>query len=364
MNSSGKLALALALLGAGAAQAKVMEDTVAVVNGSPVLLSEFQKEFTEAAEFWARRMPEALNDPEHVKRLKDKILEELIARELLYQEGVKLKIKVRERDVENGIAEIRSRFKRDEAGKEVSEAEAESQLQKQLKNMGMTEAQFRERLSKQIMARKVIEEVVRPRVKLPEEKETRAYFERLKAFVVSGSSEPPKDLSEEEQAAFFEVSQHIKAMSSERVRVSRILVKFSPNATPAEKKRALKTAQDIKKRLDGAASFAEVAKEESEDPDSAPRGGDLGYVLRGVAPPAFEKAAFALPVGDISEPIETEMGYNIIRVQEKRAAEAPEFERFKDDLTRFLGNMGFDKEVQIYVKSLKDKAVVERNLPS
>lgn len=364
MNSSGKLALALALLGTGAAEAKVMEDTVAVVNGSPVLLSEFQKEFSEAAEFWARRMPEALNDPEHVKRLKDKILEELIARELLYQEGVKLKIKVRERDVENGISEIRSRFKRDEAGKEVSEAEAEAQLQKQLKNMGMTEAQFRDRLSKQIMARKVIEEVVRPKVKPPEEKETRAYFERLKAFVVSGSSEPPKDLSEEEQAAFFEVSQHIKAMSSERVRVSRILVKFSPNAAPAEKKRALKTAQDIKKRLDGGASFAEVAKEESEDPDSAPRGGDLGYVLRGVAPPAFEKAAFSLPVGDISEPIETEMGYNIIRVQEKRAAEAPEFERFKDDLTRFLGNMGFDKEVQNYVKSLKDKAVVERNLPS
>ena len=149
-----------------------------------------------------------------------------------------------------------------------------------------------------------------------------------------------------------------------RVRVSRILIKLSPNPTDNEKKRALKTALAIKKRLDDGAAFAEVAKEESEDPEGAARGGDIGFVIRGVAPPEFEKAAFAMPVGDVSAPIETEIGYNIIRVQEKRASEAPAFDAFKDDIGRFLMNTNYQKELEKYVKGLKAKAVVERNLPA
>lgn len=363
MNSSSKVLLA-ALLAAAPAKAALMEDTVAVVNGSPILLSDFQKDFAEAKEFWSRRAPEAMEDPAHVRKLKESILEQLIDRELLYQEGVKLKIKVRERDIDNGVAEIRQRFSVDEQGNKLNDQEAQAALEKQLKTMGMTYQQFRERISRQIMGRKVVDEQVRSRMKLPDEKETRAYFDRIVAFNKTNSTEPPKGLSGEEALAFMEAAAQVKAMTSERVRVSRILVKYSPNATPAEKKRALKTAQDIKKKLDGGADFAAVAREESEDPESAVRGGDIGYVVRGVAPPALEKAVFTLPVGDISEPIETEIGYNIVRVQEKRAAEAPDFDKFKSDLANFMAQLNFQKELEAYVKSLKSKAVIERHAPS
>lgn len=366
MNSLNSLILsALAALSAASASAKVMEDTVAVVNGTPILLSEYQKELSSALDYWGRAEPEAMRDPANLKKLRESTLEQLVDREVLYQEGGRQKIKVRERDIENGINEIKQRFAKDETGRDLSEAETEAVFQKQLKTDGLNYAQFRERLGKQIMARKLLDEAVRPKVKSPEDKEVKAYFERVKDFILSQSSDAPKGLDEESAAAFRQIVSQIKALSSERVRVSRILVKLSPRPSANEKKRALKTAQDIRRRLiDGTSTFAEVARAESEDPESAGRGGDVGYVIRGVAPPEFEKAAFSLPVGEISEPIETEIGYHIIRVQEKRASETPEFERFKEDLSKFLMNIAYQKELDAYVKSVKAKAVVERNLPS
>jgi parvulin-like peptidyl-prolyl isomerase len=367
MNSSSKAlwtAVAALTLAAPGWTAK-LEDTVATVNGQPILLSEYQKELSTSMEYWARAEPDALKDPANVKKLRESTLEELINRELLYQEGVKQKIKVRERDIDNGVAEIKSRFAPENA-KDLPEAEAEAKasanFHKQLEADGLTMAQFRDRLSKQIMARKLIDEAVRGAMQPPAEKDVKAYFERVKAYIASNSSDTPKGMSEDEALAFKQIAAQIKAMSSERVRVSRILVKLSPKPSENEKKRALKTAQDLKKRLTEGATFSELARAESEDPESAERGGDIGYVVRGVAPPDFEKAAFSLPVGEISEPILTDVGYNVIRVAEKRASEPPDFERFKDDLGKFMMNIDFQKQLEGYVKGLRTKSVVTRSL--
>lgn len=361
----GGLLLVVAAAPAVPATAKMMEDTVATVNGSPILLSEYQKELSTNLDFWSKNEPEAMRDSATVKKLKESTLEELINRELLFQEGGKLKLKVRERDLESGIMEIKSRFA-PENSKELPEAEAQAKAEeafkKQLELDGLSFPQFRERLSKQIMARKLIQETVRTKVQPPDEKKVKEYFDSLKSFLASKSTETPKGLDEEEAAAFRQTAAQIKAMSSERVRVSRILVKISPGASENEKKRALKTAEALKKRVDaGAESFGEIARAESEDPESAARGGDIGYVVRGVAPAEFEKVAFSLPVGEVSEPILTEIGYHIIRVQEKRAAETPDFERFKDELAKFLMELQFQKELQEYIKGLRAKAVIERS---
>ena len=376
MNSSNSalVALTLALAGTSPAFAGKMEDTVAVVNQQPILLSEFQKELSTALDYWNHTEPDAIKDPANVKKLKETTLEELINRELLYQEGVKEKIKVRERDVDNGVAEIKGRFAPPEV-KDLPEAEAQAKtdeaFRKQLESDGLTYAQFRERLSKQIMARKLIDEIVRPKIKPPEDRDVHDYFVKVRTYLASTATDAAKDISTEtlkgmtddESQAFKQIAAQVRAMSSERVRVARILIKLSPVATENEKKRALKTAEEVRaKLLDGTSTFAEIAKTYSEDPESAQHGGDIGYVLRGVAPPDFEKVAFSLPVGEISEPIPTEIGYNIIRVSEKRASEPPDYDRFKDELAKFLTNMTFQKELERFVKGLKEKAVIERNL--
>ena len=366
LNKAAALILLLASASTRAAAAPastMMEDTVAVVNGQPILLSEFKKEAETSVEYWSKTNPAALNDPDNVRRIRESTLEELVTRELLVQQAQRDKLKVREREIDNAVEEIRGRFKKDEAtGRALTDAEAEKAFNDQLKAEGIDYAQFRERLTRQILARKIIDENVKGKLVPPTEPETRAYFDKIKAYLAAKSTQAPAGMDEDDAAALRESAQQVKALSAERVRVSRVLIRLSPGGSGNERRRALKTASEIKKRLDQGEDFAKVTKEESEDPESAARGGDIGYVLHGVASPELEKAAFSMDVGQTSAPIMTEIGYNVIRVTEKRAAQAPEFDQFKDDLANFLGNISLHKKLESYVKALRDKAVIDRHL--
>lgn len=366
-NSSKALAVLAALLAPaafGAGASRPLEDTVAVVNGTPILLSEYQKEAATAMDFWSRSQPGSMDDPANVRKLRESTLEQLIDRELLCQEGGKMKLKVREREIDNAVEEIKARFRKDENGRDLDAAAAEEGFKKQLKAEGLDFGAFRERLSRQILARKVIEEAVKSKVAPPTEAEAKEYFSKVQSYLAQKSTDAPKGMSEDDFMALREVSSQVKALSSERARVQRILIRLSPGASEAEKRRALRTAQEIKKKIDGGADFGAVAKEESEDPESASRGGDIGFVLRGVAAPEMEKAVFSAAVGETLPPILTDIGYHIIRVTERRAAEKPDFERFKDDIINFRANVAFHESLEGFVKGLRGKAVIERNLPA
>lgn len=76
------------------------------------------------------------------------------------------------------------------------------------------------------------------------------------------------------------------------------------------------TAKDVLERVKQGESFADLAKQYSEDPGSKDKGGDLGYFRRGVMVPAFEKTAFSLEVGEISDLVKTDFGYHIIKVED------------------------------------------------
>jgi parvulin-like peptidyl-prolyl isomerase len=358
-------ATAAAPAAAPAVVSTTMEDTVAVVNGQPILLSEFQKETATSMSAWSRSNPAALSDPANVRKLRESTLEELIVHELLFQQATRDKIKVREREIDTAVEEIRARFKKDEAtGRPLDDAEAEKAFNDQLKAEGVDYAQFRERLTRQIMERKTIDENVKAKVIPPSEQDARDYFAKISAYLATKSTEAPKGMDEDDAGALREAAQQFKMLSSERARVQRILIRLSPGASENERKRALETAEDLKKRLDQGDDFAKVAKEESEDPESAAHGGDIGYVFHGVASPELEKAVFSMEVGQTSAPIMTEIGYNIIRVTERRAAQAPEFDQLKDDLGNFLGNVALHKKLEAYVQGLRDKAVIERHLPA
>jgi foldase protein PrsA len=91
-----------------------------------------------------------------------------------------------------------------------------------------------------------------------------------------------------------------------------------------------KTAQEVKKKLDGGAKFEDLAKEYSKDPGSAAQGGDLGFFGPGKMVPEFEEAAYALEVNKISEPVKSQHGYHIIKVTEKKEKES--YDKMKDEL--------------------------------
>lgn len=104
-------------------------------------------------------------------------------------------------------------------------------------------------------------------------------------------------------------------------------------------------------RVKGGEDFATVAKELSTDPGSAANGGDLGAVTKGKMVPEFEKAAFDLGVNEISEPVQSEFGWHIIKVTEKK--DTPE--ALKEDIVTALGKTKY----QTYFQNLIETAEVE-----
>lgn len=111
--------------------------------------------------------------------------------------------------------------------------------------------------------------------------------------------------------------------TQEQAHVKQILAPIAPQAPPIEKAEAdaLGKILEARARIEAGESFAEVAKEVSEDPGSAPNGGDLGWFGRGQMVPEFEEAAFALDVGELSQPVKTDFGYHLILVDEINTAE-------------------------------------------
>ena len=108
--------------------------------------------------------------------------------------------------------------------------------------------------------------------------------------------------------------------------------------------------------LQGGADFAELAKKRSTGP-SGPNGGDLGYFPRGAMVPAFENAAFALEAGSFTQtPVQTQFGWHIILVEEKRIAEAPTIEELAPQLRQNLISQNLGR----LLDSLRTNARIER----
>ncbi len=102
----------------------------------------------------------------------------------------------------------------------------------------------------------------------------------------------------------------------ERVQVSRILFK-TESKTDAEMAEVRKKAEDVLAQLKKGGKFDDLAKKYSEDTATKDKGGDLGWIVHGQAEPAFEKAAFSLPKGEVSDLIQTQAGLCILKVTDK-----------------------------------------------
>jgi peptidyl-prolyl cis-trans isomerase C len=112
----------------------------------------------------------------------------------------------------------------------------------------------------------------------------------------------------------------------EEAKGSHILIRFKgssvplkPNEKDLTDEEALAKAQDIRKKILAGTDFATLAKAESDDAGSGAKGGDLGTFKHGQMVPAFDQAAFALPVDQVSEPVKSQFGYHIIKITSRSA---------------------------------------------
>jgi peptidyl-prolyl cis-trans isomerase D len=116
----------------------------------------------------------------------------------------------------------------------------------------------------------------------------------------------------------------------EQRQASHILIAFKAGV---DKAKALEKARQLTEQIRKApASFAELAKKHSDDPGSGAKGGDLGVFGRGMMVKSFEEAVFALKQGELSEPVESEFGYHIIRLTGIRPAKMKPFEQVRGEI--------------------------------
>ena len=133
----------------------------------------------------------------------------------------------------------------------------------------------------------------------------------------------------------------------ERVKASHILVD-----TEAE-------AKEIIASLKKGEEFNRLAMEKSKDPSAKTNGGDLGYFQKGVMVPAFETAAFSLPVGEISDPVKTDFGYHVIRVDDKQPAKVVKYSELANADDKQNAYEQNRQVVQTYIDALVARADIK-----
>ena len=157
------------------------------------------------------------------------------------------------------------------------------------------------------------------------------------------SSEAKKSVTEDAMKALY--AETVKNLKPEQeVRARHILVETEDQA------------KDVVKRLKAGEDFAKLAGELSKDPGSGKEGGDLGYFTKERMVPEFSAAAFAMEPGQISDPVKSQFGFHVIKVEDKRDKQVPKFEEVKDQIEQFM----YRKSQQDVIMALRAAAKIER----
>ena len=163
--------------------------------------------------------------------------------------------------------------------------------------------------------------------------------------------EPQIEITDEELKTYFDENKDSLG-EAEQVKASHILVEGE------------ETAKEIKQKLADGADFAELAKEYSTDEGSKENGGELGFFPRGTMVTEFEDVAFSLPMNEISEPVKSDYGYHIIKVEEKKEAKEADFDDSKAAIKETLIDEKMESEYTTWLEEKKKDYDIENSLES
>lgn len=361
MKKMNKLALlALALTVGVGVQAKVMESSVATVNGRPVLSSEYDSYLSGVVEQYKAAAPQILQQPYAQDVLGREVLKELISKELLYQAADEAKIQVKDSDIDAGINEIKARFVVDEKTGEEDPKGADKRFAEALKKQHMSLKTYKEKIKKDIAVRKLVEQRITTTVKPVEEADVKALYNDVE-ICLKDNTKKMKALEQKDPARFKEamaIAVKLKQLTAEQVRIGHIYLAVTKDMKPEDVKAKEETAQKIKKELDGGKDFSTAVKEYTEDKAALASGGDM-ILIKGIAPKALDQQAFSLPVGKVSAPIKTDVGFHIIKIKEKRAEKQIGYDDIKRDLAQYLAQQKIQTALATYIGELYDKADVK-----
>ena len=286
---------------------------LARVNGEDVTRTEFE-EYVQNLEGRAGG-PVPAEQRDQVYR---GVLDQIVGYKLLLQESKARKVAIPDADVEARIGEIRKQFP------------SEDVFMQMLIQRKMTLEQIRNDARQDMAIAKLIETEIAAKAAVKPE--------QIQDFYAKNPDQFKQD---------------------ERVRASHILIAFPEKADAAAKAQAKTKADQVLKDVKAGKDFAALAKQHSQDPGSAVNGGDLGFFQKGQMVGPFNDVAFTLAPGAVSDVVETQFGYHIIKVAEKQPSRTVPLEEVRPQVEQYLQNQNREQETEAFVKSLRSKGKVE-----
>jgi peptidyl-prolyl cis-trans isomerase C len=296
-------------------------EAVATVNGEAISRVDLEREVIFMVQRFleqGREVPENMDEA-----LANEALDTLIDRAVLYQASMEKGYRVEPNAVDRELQSFRANFPDEESYLET------------LQQFRHTPESFRRDLERGLTIQKFI----------------------------NGEISSAIQITEEESRAFYEENPQYFLQTPGRVHVRHILIEVPLGVSEAGKAEAREEITSIRERLAQGEDFSVLARQHSQDPGSAPSGGDLGYIGRGETAPAFEEAAFDLEPGQLSGVVETEFGYHLIEVIDKTQEQIASFEAVKDTIAEYLVQIRTNETVDILVERLKSAATIEKRMP-
>jgi len=311
----------LALLGAPRARAELVDRVAAVVNNDVITLSEVEK---RAAPELARIDQETSGAERGQKRAAamKRTLDTMIDEKLVDNELKELKVTIGDKEVDAAIDEVKKSYNLND-----------EQLQQAVAREGYTIAEYREQMRKQIGRYKLISEKVRKNVKVSDADVQTEYDRMTRA-----------------EGEDYEV--HVR----------HILIAVPRNASQAQVEQARRKAAAVAvEAREPGVDFAELAKKRSEGSSSSD-GGDLGFFKRGTMVPEFERVAFNLKTGEVSEPVRTQFGWHVLKLEEIRKLGMKPLAEVRPEIEERLRRAQADRLTSQYMETLRNAAVVEKKI--
>jgi peptidyl-prolyl cis-trans isomerase C len=246
------------------------------------------------------------------------VLDQIVGYKVLLQESRARNIAVTDSDVDERITQIRGQFPSEEA------------FTQTLAQRKLTLEQVKADARQDMTISKLIEAEIASKVAITPEQVNDFYSKNPEQFKQGDS-----------------------------VRASHILISVPKGADDAAKAQARAKADDVLKEVKAGKDFAALAKQHSADPGSAANGGDLGFFQQGQMVGPFNDAAFTLAPGATSDLVETEFGFHIIRVIEKKAGRTIPLEEVKPQVEQYLERLNRQQQTEAFVNGLKAKGKIE-----
>ena len=316
------------------------KDAIFTINNQPVTKAQYQKEFDNVAKnpMLAGMGVDLKNNPESplALMLKDRVVNEIIVKNLIEQDIKERKIKVSSEEVDKELRTI------------IDQIGSKEKFNEILRQNGISSSQFKKDIENEVKIKKLIDDV--KKVSISDSEAEKFYKTNINMF---------------KHSERVKASHILVAANKDEIRSLIMADASNKNLTSAQIDQKVK--EDLAKKYDKAkkllnevkydpTKFARVATENSDDPGSAQRGGDLGYFTKEQMVEEFSKVAFSTKPSTVSDIVVSPFGYHIIMVTDRQEAGVESFDKVKSDIKLFLEQQEKTNVLQKHVEKLRNEA--------